>query len=126
MLLTPRRATLALVLSAYLLGGCQYTVHVRNATDRPVHVQLIQRNLLNPDWVLDSGRVDPGSRIRLGPSRVSGGKILLEAGEQTPTHQPATLRVRAGETSALITYAADGRTPALRKDDEPADPVPTK
>ena len=33
-----------------LLGGCQYTAYVRNETERPIRVHLIQRNLINPDW----------------------------------------------------------------------------
>lgn len=96
--------------AAMLLCGCTYTVDVHNSTDGPVLVQLVQEQWPNPQWVMDSHRIDPGANARLGPSRVSGGRVILEAGERTRTAEPARLRVGSGRTAVRIATQADGRT----------------
>ena len=80
-----------------------------------MRVQLIRRDPLNPDWILDSTRADPGHRVRVGPARVSGGKVVLEAGERTPEQAPAVLKLRAGSTSVVVGYEPDGRTLVFNK-----------
>jgi hypothetical protein len=104
---------------AVLLCGCQYTAYVRNATDRPVQVQMVRHDLLNPDWILDTALINPGERVRLGPARIGGGKAVLEAGERTKTGGPARLRLWSGDTSVVLGYEPDGRTLSFNRAGEP-------
>lgn len=106
----PDPRLICVVLAALLLGGCTYTVDVHNSTDGPVLVQLVQEQWPNPQWVMDSHRIDAGANARLGPSRVSGGRVLIEAGERTRTTEPARLRVSSGRTAVKIQTATDGHT----------------
>ncbi|MFM9995141.1 MAG: hypothetical protein ACKVU4_05005 [Phycisphaerales bacterium] len=106
----PDPRLICVVLAALLLGGCTYTVDVHNATDVPVLVQLVQEQWPNPQWVMDSHRLDPGANARLGPARVSGGRVLIEAGERTRTDEPARLRVGSGRTAVRVATHADGRS----------------
>jgi hypothetical protein len=95
-------------------GGCMYTADVRNTTDGPVLVRMVQKQALKREWSMDSTRVPPGERVRLGPARSGWGKVLIEAGERTRTEEPVTHRIGAGQTDLEITLAEDGRTLVLR------------
>lgn len=100
---------------AAVLPGCSYTVDVHNATDVPVLVQLVQKQWPNPDWVLDSDRVGAGATIRLGPARVAGGSVVVEAGELTRTREPARMKVGSGRRGVEIAVLDDGSTLTIRE-----------
>ncbi len=96
-------------------GGCTYTADVRNTTNEPILVRMVQKQALKREWSMDSTRVPPGERVRLGPARSGWGKVLVEAGERTRTEEPVAHKIGAGETELEIVLAEDGRTLVLRR-----------
>ena len=44
---------------------------------------------------------------------------MLEAGERTATQDPASLKLKAGLTPAVVAYQADGRSLELSRADKP-------
>ncbi len=66
-----------------LLAGCTYSADVRNTTNEPVFVQMLQIDPVQPDWVLDSARIAPGQYAKLGPKRVPFQRVVIDVGNQT-------------------------------------------
>ncbi|MBL9031300.1 MAG: hypothetical protein JNM80_06290 [Phycisphaerae bacterium] len=114
MRLAARLGALALVL---LASGCTYTVDVYNASGSSVLVRMVQLDPIQPDWVLDSERVQPGSRVRLGPARVAFESVAVDAGTSSRQTTPARLRIKPGTTSLLVESgsAAEGSPFVIRE-----------
>lgn len=72
-----------IIACAALLGGCTYTVRVRNDNGQPITMRLVQTDPLMKDWTLAERKVNPGETVQLGPARTSAVYVLLEA---DPTH----------------------------------------
>jgi hypothetical protein len=79
-------------------AGCTYTADVRNTTDEPVFVQMVQVDAIQPDWVLATARIAPGEYAKLGPARVPFQRVMIDAGDQSKKSVNARLRVRSGTT----------------------------
>ncbi|MFN0134081.1 MAG: hypothetical protein ACKVW3_16325 [Phycisphaerales bacterium] len=98
-----RRVGCAGALAALLLGpGCTYTVDVYNASNTSVLVRMIQLDPIQPDWVLDSERVQPGSWARLGPRRVAFESVAVDAGVPSRQVTPARLRIKPGSSAVRV------------------------
>lgn len=121
------RAVLTLLVAiagAAACGGCMYTADVRNETPSPVLVRMMQQQALKRDWVMDSVRVPPGERVRLGPARATAGKVVIEAGERTRTEEPAVLRIQRRRAALEIVLATDGHNLVLRHETDPEAQAP--
>jgi hypothetical protein len=80
-----------LVAMALLLGGCTYTVRIRNDNGHPVQARLIQTDPLMKDWTLAEQRIDPGETAQLGPAKTMATFTLVEI---DPTHGERLDRIR--------------------------------
>ena len=92
---------------AAMIAGCTYSADVRNTTDGPVLVWMMQVDAVQPDWVLASARLGPGQYATLGPCRVPFQRVEVVAGNQmndsVPARwsiQPGTARLDVGEKAS--------------------------
>lgn len=112
----------ALLLVATLaLGGCTYTVEVRNAAPEPITVRLLQLDPIQPDWLLGSARIDPGQRARLTPARVAMARVVLEATVPGSDDEPVRREVGSGKSVIRIEMSetSDGRRLSFHDDPAP-------
>ena len=78
--------------------GCTYTADVRNTTNEPVFVQMLQIDPIQPDWVLASARIAPGDYAKLGPKRVAFERVVVDVGNQKKQSVNGRMRIRTGTT----------------------------
>lgn len=89
---------LGVLAAACVLGGCTYCVDVRNTTQQPVLVKMVQVDPIQPDWVLASQRISPGDYAKLGPSRVPFERVVIEVDNQTERSTLARYSISPGST----------------------------
>jgi hypothetical protein len=110
----PRARLPLLLLALPLLGGCTYSVRIRNDNDQALTARLVQTDPLMKDWVLAESRVDPGETVQLGPARTMAGSTLVEI---DATHGQRLDRIRRavlpGEHAFRIGLDATTEQPAL-------------
>jgi hypothetical protein len=95
-LLTQCSPPAAIVSAMALLAGCTYSADVRNTTNGPVLVKMLQVDPIQPDWELASQRVGPGEYARLGPVRVPFQRVVIQVGNQLAHSVPARCTITAG------------------------------
>lgn len=120
----PSRNSIARVAaSTALIGvagivGCQtsYTVGVKNDTDRPITLTVIETRASGTSDVLASKWLGPGDSATLGPGN-SGSTALVELVAETKagTSAPAVVQLSPGWTSYDIRRHASGRLVLVRR-----------
>lgn len=81
-----------------ILSGCTYSADVRNTTEKPVLVRMLQIDPIQPDWELASQRIGPGEYAKLGPARVPFERVVVEVGAQIDHTVPARFNMLPGTT----------------------------
>jgi|GEM_PF-3154183 len=113
-----RRAILGLAIGVGGLvggmGGCEYAVEIRNATQRPVSVQMIQRNLDGWQWLMDSDRIPPGQVVTLGPSGAFLSTVTLELDATDEDAFGTQTRLRPGRTLFDVRERLEGNAVVFR------------
>ncbi|TVQ62874.1 MAG: hypothetical protein EA378_03420 [Phycisphaerales bacterium] len=89
-------------------GGCKYSVEVRNATQRPVSVLLMQQNVDGWEWLIDSDRIPPGKVVTLGPSNAFFSTVMLELDATDEDAFGTRTKLRPGRSSFDVRESIEG------------------
>ncbi len=90
------------------LSGCKYSVEVRNATQRPVSVQMVQQNVDGWEWLIDSDRIPPGKVVTLGPSNAYFSTVMLELDATDEDAFGTRTKLRPGRSSFDVRESIQG------------------
>lgn len=116
-----RVAAGAVLIGVAGIVGCQtsYTVGVKNETDQPITLTVVETRTTGRSDVLASKWLGPGDSATLGPG-VSDSSALVElvAESRASAFAPSTVRLEPGWTSYDIRRQGSGRLIFVRRERE--------
>ncbi len=109
------------MLVPFVLLGCQstYTIAVKNTTDQPVTLTVVERLGSRPATVRASKWLGPGDAARLGPGVSSAdARLELVADSKANNFAPPITPIEPGWTAYDITRNEVGRLKLVRRNQQ--------